>query len=284
MAAIIPDTLQRPAFTLATPPLTPIDSLSSVLSAYLHRAGSTFSSVFSSFHFGDSDDISSLTEFIADSERPSFAAVELSKLHNIGKKYGKSSPQYIQAAEILRSLLESLVQDDRATFAILTYATSSSASLVKRDAPQESQVPFPLPGPQQPIGAISTCFTSLDSCNNSTSSCSGRGQCSQASKAGRTCFVCTCGATTTGEGNQVKTTYWAGESCERKDVSRYFIALITTKESTQCFVLPSPFVLITGTVVVVILLFAGAVSLLSSVGDQSLPSTLLATAVPVKKE
>ncbi len=126
-----------------------------------------------------------------------------------------------------------LVQDDRATFAILTYATSSSASLLKRDAPQESQVPFPLPGPQQPIGAISTCFTSLDSCNNSTSSCSGRGQCSQASKAGRTCFVCTCGATTIGEGNKVKTTYWAGESCERKDISRYVIVLIITKESTQ---------------------------------------------------
>lgn len=228
--------------------------------------------------------MSSLAEFFADSERPSFAAVELSKLHNSGKKYGKSSPQYAQAAEALRILLEDLIQDDSATLAILTYATSSSASLVKRDAPQESQVPFPLPDPQQPIGAISTCFTSLDSCNNSTSSCSGRGQCSQASKAGRTCFVCTCGATTIGEGTKVKTTYWAGESCERKDISRYVIALTIAKEQTECFILYSPFVLITGTVIVIILLFAGAVSLLSSVGDQSLPGTLLATAVPMKKE
>lgn len=48
--------------------------------------------------------------------------------------------------------------------------------------------------------------------------------------------------------------------------------------------LSSQFVLITGTVIVIILLFAGSVSLLYTVGDQALPSTLLATAVPVKKD
>ncbi|KAF8973020.1 hypothetical protein BDZ97DRAFT_1912616 [Flammula alnicola] len=262
--AIVPYSLQ-PAFTLATPPLTPIFSLSSVISTYLHRASHSFASLFASPEFGESSDVSSLVSFFNSAEGPSFAAIELSKLHEIGKIYGHSSEEYIQVAENLRAFLENILQDDSFTLAILTFATPSSASLVKRDAPQESQIPLPAPPPQQPIGSVSTCFTSLDACNNGTSSCSGRGQCAEASKAGRTCFVCTCGVTKTGEGKKVKTTYWAGESCERKDVS-------------------GPFVLLSGTVIVIILLIVGSVSLLYDVGDQSLPSTLLATAVPAKKD
>jgi len=58
---------------------------------------------------------------------------------------------------------------------------------------------------------------------------------------------------------------WAGQSCERQDIS-------------------GPFVLLSGTVIVIIVLFIGSVSLLYSVGDQPLPSTLLATAVNMKKD
>ncbi|KAF9472439.1 hypothetical protein BDN70DRAFT_868400 [Pholiota conissans] len=263
--AIIPFTIERPAFTLATSPSTRIYSLSSILSTYLHQASNSAANIFSSFNFGTSNDVASLLDFVVDSEQPFFAAIELSTLHEIGKTYGSSSETYTEVAGQLQALLQSHIDDDRNVLAILTYATPSSASMEKRDAPQESQVPFPLPGPQQPIGAISTCFASLDACNNGTSNCSGRGQCAGASKAGRTCFVCTCGATKTGQGKDMKTTYWAGESCERKDIS-------------------SPFVLLTGTVIIIILLIAGSVSLLYTVGDQSLPSTLLATAAPVKRD
>ncbi|KAH9176794.1 hypothetical protein EDB89DRAFT_2065580 [Lactarius sanguifluus] len=52
-----------------------------------------------------------------------------------------------------------------------------------------------------------------------------------------------------------RTEYWAGSKCERKDVS-------------------GPFVLITGTVVALILIIVGSISLLSSVGNQPLPSVL----------
>jgi len=220
-AAILPDSL-RPAFTLATPPSTPIYSLSSIVSTYLHRASHSFTSLFSSTNFGETSDVSALASFLNSAEEPSFAAVEVLKLHETGKRFGISSEEYLGVANGLRSILEQVLQDDRFNLAIITFATPSSASLVKRAAPQESQVPFPdAPPPQQPIGAISTCFTSLDACNNSTSTCSGRGKCVEASKAGRTCFVCNCGRTTTGEGAKIKTDYWAGESCERKDISGY---------------------------------------------------------------
>jgi len=45
-----------------------------------------------------------------------------------------------------------------------------------------------------------------------------------------------------------------------------------------------PFVLLTGTAVVILLLIVGSISLLYTVGDQPLPSTLLATAINAKKE
>jgi len=220
-AAILPDSL-RPAFTLATPPSTPIYSLSSIVSTYVHRASHSFASLFASTEFSDASDVSSLMSFLDSAEEPSFAAVEVLKVRETRKRFGASSEEYLRVADELRGLLEQVLQDDRFNLAILTFATPSSALLVKRAAPQESQVPFPdAPPPQQPIGAISTCFTSLDACNNSTSTCSGRGKCVEASKAGRTCFVCNCGKTTTGEGAKIKTDYWAGESCERKDISGY---------------------------------------------------------------
>ena len=45
-----------------------------------------------------------------------------------------------------------------------------------------------------------------------------------------------------------------------------------------------PFVLLSGTAVLIILLIAGSISLLYAVGEQALPSTLLATAINVQKE
>uniref|UniRef100_A0A8H8CNH2 Vacuolar sorting protein Vps3844 C-terminal domain-containing protein n=1 Tax=Psilocybe cubensis TaxID=181762 RepID=A0A8H8CNH2_PSICU len=262
--AVLPTSLHQ-SFSLNTPPSAEIYSLSSVLSTYLHQASTNFASIFSSFQFGQSNDVASLVSFFKTSEQPAFAAVELSKLHDIGEQGGRYSEEYLDIADEIRALLQQLIDDDRFTVAVLTY---TSPSVNKRAAPQETQAPLPpsdkLP-PQQPIGSISTCFTTLDACNNGTSTCSGRGQCLQASKAGRTCFVCSCGITTTGEGNKIKTDHWAGESCERKDIS-------------------GPFVLLTGTVIVIILLIVGSISLLYTVGDQPLPSTLLATAVPTKKE
>ena len=76
---------------------------------------------------------------------------------------------------------------------------------------------------------------------------------------------------------------WAGQSCERQDISGYVnsapYSLLWLNSLCN-----SPFVLLSGTVIVIILLFIGSVSLLYGVGEQPLPSTLLATAVNMKKE
>ncbi|EDR11558.1 uncharacterized protein LACBIDRAFT_313887 [Laccaria bicolor S238N-H82] len=261
--AVLPSSLEL-AFTLPMPQADPILSLSSVISTYMHRARHTYSSLYS--HLGQLEDIDVLSSFFDSTEDSAFAAVELTKLQELRETHGSSSDEYTHLVNDVRSFLERVVDAAELNLAILTFDSSSSSSFERRQAqPLQSQSPFPNPPAQQPIGSVSTCFTTLDICNNSTTSCSGRGQCVEASKAGRTCFICTCGVTKTGKGSKVKTERWAGQSCERKDVS-------------------GPFVLLTGTVIAMILLVVGSVTLLYSVGDQALPSILLATSVSVKKD
>jgi len=83
----------------------------------------------------------------------------------------------------------------------------------------------------------------------------------QASKAGKTCFVCACNQTSTANG---KIQTWVGDACERKDIS-------------------GPFALLAGSTIALILLIGGSISLLAGIGEETLPSTLTGSAV-VKKE
>ncbi|TFK70623.1 hypothetical protein BDN72DRAFT_870234 [Pluteus cervinus] len=258
--AVLPDSI-RPSFILATP--EPVFSLSSVISTYLHRARNSYDFVYDAWSLRNQH---SLKEFYENAATPAFAAVELSHLKQLRERFGRASEQYKQAAASIREVLQE-ASDDLGNWRIaaLTFDSQAAHTMFKR-SPAPEQSPFsPRPPPQEPMGALSTCFTSLDSCSDATNSCSGRGQCVGATKAGRTCFICACNATKTGEGAQTKTDYWVGESCERKDIS-------------------GPFVLLTGTVIGLIILIFGSVSLLYAVGSTDLPSTLLSTAVISKRD
>lgn len=249
----------------------------------MHRARHIYSSLYS--HEGQLEDIHVLSSVFDSTEDSVFAAVELTKLQELRETHGSSSDEYTHLVNDVRLFLERVVDAAELNLAILTFDSPPSSSFGRRQAqPLQSQSPFPNPPAQQPIGSVSTCFTTLDICNNSTTSCSGRGQCVEASKAGRTCFICTCGVTKTGEGSKVKTERWAGQSCERKDVSGYANAIQLPLLNADGQRLSSPFVLLTGTVIAMILLVVGSVTLLYSVGDQALPSILLATAVSTKKD
>ncbi|KAF7376598.1 hypothetical protein MSAN_00076400 [Mycena sanguinolenta] len=257
----------QPSFKLPTPPLTSISSLSSVISTYLHRARHAYTSIHSAdptsqikkaWYIAELD---SIMAFFDKAQGASFAAAELSGLANIRNAHGADSEEYRSVLDGTRKLLEHAIDHD-VRVAMLSFSPSAPAA-AKRAEP--SQAPFPRPPPQSPIGSISTCHTTLDVCNNATSSCSGRGECVSATKAGRTCFVCSCETTSTGTGNQVKTETWVGESCERKDVS-------------------GPFVLLAGTTIVLILIAFGSVSLLYTVGTIELPGVLMGGAVNPKKD
>lgn len=196
-----------------------IQSLSSVISTYLYRARHTYSAIYESdMSRWTPSELQSLQAFLNGAEGSGFAALDLTILLSLREQYGSDSIEYERAAESTRAFLRNAVQDgEHLQLAVLTY--SSPIHSKRQSTPSQVPLPPSHPPPQEPIGSISTCFTSVDSCSNGTSSCSGRGQCVQASKSGRTCFVCTCSPTRTGEGNKVKTEIWVGESCERKDVS-----------------------------------------------------------------
>ncbi|KAG5637519.1 hypothetical protein H0H81_004270 [Sphagnurus paluster] len=218
--AVVLSSSIQPSFKLSTSPETPVESLSSVLSTYLHRAPHSFASIYQDGLSHQLEDLESVTTFFKSAETPAFAALEVAKLADLRRSFGPSSYEYAVAADEIRHFLEQTYENaDTLHIALLTFAPSSP-TLEKR-RPQASQSPLPPnhPPPQEPIGSISTCFTTLDTCTNSTNSCSGRGQCLEATKSGRTCFVCACGVTKTGEGSKLKTDIWVGQSCERKDIS-----------------------------------------------------------------
>ncbi|KAJ7049923.1 hypothetical protein C8F01DRAFT_1378051 [Mycena amicta] len=253
----LPDSLRHVA-SLDSPP---VSSLDSVISTYLHRAAHVYTAIFS-----PQSQSQSLSSFLSSTsaDEPFFAAQELTALRSLRTTHGVSSPEYTTALADTRALIQAAIAQD-VKIALLTF--SSSPVIAKRQQPQPSQAPFPAPPPQQPIGSIGTCHLTLDACTNATSSCSGRGECLGASKAGRTCFVCACGktttTTTTGGKTRTSTDGWAGERCERKDVS-------------------GPFVLLAGTTIVLILVIAMSVGLLYGVGNIELPSVLLGGAVHKK--
>ncbi|KAI9442550.1 hypothetical protein H4582DRAFT_1929122 [Lactarius indigo] len=245
----------------------PTSTFSEIIQKSLYRAPLAFSHVFDDSNsstvtssplldlMSDSpsteifaSELSSLVEFL-EADHLSwdrFGAFRIAGLHSIADAYGRDSEEYTSAAASLNDALRTAVNKPHLNLVILTYP-GVKAGVQKR----QDQSPLPPEAPLPPVGSDTLCFVSEEICSNSTDSCSGHGACVQANKAGRTCFVCACEASK----DNGRTEYWAGSKCERKDVS-------------------GTFVLITGTVVALILIIVGSIALLSSVGNQPLPSVL----------
>ncbi|KZP34437.1 hypothetical protein FIBSPDRAFT_718926 [Athelia psychrophila] len=274
---IVPSSM-KVSFTLSDTPY--VSSLSSLVSTYLHRAQHAYTTIYSElsepslgipsfldiFSVSSSEtetfiaEISALSEFldVDESSTDKFAAFELKGLGKIATAYGRSSEQYQVAARTTRAVLESALAKSNINVALVTFTTPP---LNRKRAPPQTPLPPQSPVPQLPISGVSTCFTTAEVCSNSTSACSGRGECMQATKAGKTCFICSCSQTS----SKGKTQTWVGDACERKDIS-------------------GPFVLIAGTTIGLLLLIGGSIALLASIGDDKLPSTLTSSASGPKRE
>ncbi|KIJ61286.1 hypothetical protein HYDPIDRAFT_177054 [Hydnomerulius pinastri MD-312] len=197
-------------------------------------------------------EMSTLVEYLESSRSDRFAALQFTGIPQLAASYGRSSEHYQLATETLRAAIEAILADKSIHVALVTYAPSTQKR--SPQAPQQSPLPPNLKITQspQPIRQLASCLGSASACANATNSCSGHGECVSSTRAGQECFVCACTTTTSDAG---KVQNWAGDMCERKDVS-------------------GPFVLITGTVVTLILLMGGSVSLLYAIGGHELPSIL----------
>ena len=158
-------------------------------------------------------EMSTLLDFVESGPSPAkFGAFELKGLGEIQRAFGSGSEQYRVAADSLRAVIQGAIAKGSINLAVLTHAPHSYE---KRD-PQQSPIPSSFPNQHQPISSISTCHDSEATCADATSACSGRGECVEVSKVGMTCFVCACSTTKDSKG---RTQNWAGEACERKDIS-----------------------------------------------------------------
>lgn len=113
-----------------------------------------------------------------------------------------------------------------------------------------------------PKGILPICHSDESTCNSVTNSCTGHGKCvlkyttGSGENLNSTCYACRCGNTTrvNAEGT-VKTTFWGGPACQKKDVS-------------------SPFFLIAGITIVLVATVAWGIGLLFSIGQEDLPSVI----------
>ncbi|KAH8107490.1 hypothetical protein DFH11DRAFT_1732320 [Phellopilus nigrolimitatus] len=265
----------KPSFFLSNPPLASSE-ISLVVSSYLQRAEHVYSNivyeatsiphvprlidVFSASPSSATEDFlaetAQLVTLIESDETDTFGAFELHGVSQIAGEYGRQSEQFTLAVETTQALLLSALENSKLSVVVLTYPSPNASGKRQTAQPPQSPLPSSVPSPQLPIGGVSTCHATADACANATSACSGRGECAEASKAGRTCFVCACEVTLDSNDRRE---HWVGDACERKDIS-------------------APFVLITGTVIGILLVVFGSVSLLYSIGDQTLPPTLTASA------
>jgi hypothetical protein len=217
----------KPSFRLQTD----YPYISSLISTYLHRARHAYSYVYStssvqlpplqllnlfSVPSPSTDqflqEIACLSSFLDSLSRSnsehdnSFAAVDLKGISAIARDFGRTSEQYVLALRTTRALIESALSQPTIHLAILMSPSPVPSPHAKRQHT----------APQQPMGSLLQCFPTEAVCDNVTDGCSGRGTCVSATKAGMSCYVCTCQTTVSDQGRGGA---WAGEACERKDIS-----------------------------------------------------------------
>lgn len=132
------------------------------------------------------------------------------------------------------------------------------------------------------VPSSSTCFDSLEDLNNQTASCLGHGEGVKgiSTKEGKgDCWVCRCRATVDEETG--KKTNWAGEGCEKVDLSGYvhFLLLSLERVSNRGLMRKwesRSFSLLFFSSLGLILILGASVSLLYKIGTVELPGTLSA--------
>ena len=132
-------------------------------------------------------------------------------------------------------------------------SSPSTVSINQLSAPEMLQTsPSPLPR-----GVLPVCYSTRENAVASTNNCSGHGSIYQKSTGeDDDCYACRCSKTVlTDDDGKVKTIYWGGAACQKKDVS-------------------VPFFLLAGLTIALVGAISWGVGLLMSVGNEELPSVI----------
>jgi len=225
------------------------------------------------------EDLKTLDDFVHKSSWGPVSFLRLSGLQQVRQRHGESSVQYRSCTTAMKSALGDVLKEageremetmvvgvpgqqqqgrlgKRTALSILAPFKTSELSFVPRELIHRRRSVFG----SQAAGAIPIipssrkCFPSIAECQASTDACNRHGSCIEGLKtSGGKCVVCVCQKSTDSKSGQVS--YWSGDSCQKLDIS-------------------SGFVLLVGSAVAMLILFALAVRLLASVGAESLPQQL----------
>ncbi|KAH8921079.1 hypothetical protein BT69DRAFT_1221967 [Atractiella rhizophila] len=203
-------------------------------------------------------------------------ALRLSGLSELAQSHGTDSEVYLTAKSALNVVLTRLFASPTLRTAYLHIPPSSDSNHQKRGIETSLLSPFHIRAPStnhpsrdkkkrapedKPIVSSSKrCYASQTACEDETYNCNGRGGCVVGAslstlQPGEECWVCKCGRTEEGSGNGKRTSYWAGEMCEKEDYSNDFLLLF-------------------GSSLALIVVVTLSIKLLASVGDGELPSVL----------
>ncbi|KAL2862178.1 hypothetical protein BJX68DRAFT_224154 [Aspergillus pseudodeflectus] len=109
-----------------------------------------------------------------------------------------------------------------------------------------------------PLTLAPVCYGSNSSCTESTNSCSGHGVCYKKSGTEGDCYACRCHDTLVkNEDGTERLVRWGGAACQKKDIS-------------------SPFFLISGVTIAIIVVIGTAIGMIYSVGTAELPGVISA--------
>lgn len=114
-----------------------------------------------------------------------------------------------------------------------------------------------------PLSLTPVCYASNSSCNEATNTCSGHGACYE--KSGD-CYACRCHETyVKTEGGVEQKVRWGGAACQKRDIS-------------------SPFFLIAGVTIAIMVVVGAAAGMIFRVGNTELPGVIGAGVGPSRTQ
>ncbi|KAE8147575.1 hypothetical protein BDV25DRAFT_160111 [Aspergillus avenaceus] len=196
-------------------------------------------------------------------------AVRKISLKSLSEPERASSTAY-ELASFLRNMYDLSSENEEVTVVLLPRLRNESEQQLKRDGTPRGALGKPTYKSSSAatvtalqMQTLPVCFTSNSSCNEATNSCSGHGSCYKKSSSATDgtsgdCYACKCKETTvTKADGTVQKSRWGGSACQKRDVS-------------------SPFILIAGITLLVIVAVSAAIGMLYHIGQDELPGVISA--------
>ncbi|KAF9894183.1 hypothetical protein FE257_007685 [Aspergillus nanangensis] len=193
-------------------------------------------------------------------------SVSVSKVALKSTTATESTPSDSILQKLFYNVQKATLDGTKATVLLLPKCTQNKENLTTRGGSGESTLHRlarrNLEGQASlPLSVAPLCYASNSSCNDATNSCSGHGFCYKKSSSADEetagdCYACKCQETIIRKSDgTVQKLQWGGPACQKRDIS-------------------SPFFLIAGVSILVVLAISTAVGMLFNVGQGDLPGVI----------